>query len=271
MRLNCLAGMIVTGVLLSAAGSKAAELTITITNLTDGIYFKELLVAAHAAENTMFRAGYVATAGLEALAECGDQSTLAAELRKEIARLGSNPPGALEEATSEVAISEGPAAEVWGVSDYAGLQLLGPGEVLTIGPLTVSDSDNTFFAIAGRMMATNDGIAGLEAQDLLVTPGSYTLELLGFDAGTEPNTERLGDTGELCSTIDINSNLPDLPGTLVGRNGEGVAIYRIDGTVHIHRGVLGDNDSEAGSSDLDPTLHRWLNPVGRVELTVVGD
>ena len=31
--------------------------------------------------------------------------------------------------------------------------------------------------------------------------------------------------------------------------------------VHIHPGNLGDDDLEAGMSDLDNTVHRWLNPV----------
>ena len=41
-----------------------------------------------------------------------------------------------------------------------------------------------------------------------------------------------------------------------------------DGPVHIHRNALGDTDSAAGASDLDSTVHRWLNPVARVVITV---
>ena len=39
-------------------------------------------------------------------------------------------------------------------------------------------------------------------------------------------------------------------------------------TVHIHRGALGDTDAAAGVSDLDSRVHRWLNPVIRVTITV---
>ena len=38
--------------------------------------------------------------------------------------------------------------------------------------------------------------------------------------------------------------------------------------VHIHRNTLGDTDPTGGVSDLDSTVHRWLNPVVRVVVTV---
>ena len=39
--------------------------------------------------------------------------------------------------------------------------------------------------------------------------------------------------------------------------------------VHIHRGSLGDDDITGGKSDLDNTVHRWLNPVARITVTVM--
>ncbi len=41
-----------------------------------------------------------------------------------------------------------------------------------------------------------------------------------------------------------------------------------DGPVHIHRNALGDTDLEGGASDLDSTVHSWLNPVAKVVVTV---
>jgi hypothetical protein len=38
--------------------------------------------------------------------------------------------------------------------------------------------------------------------------------------------------------------------------------------VHIHRGVLGDDDPSGGASDLDSTAHRWLNPVAKLVIEV---
>jgi hypothetical protein len=38
--------------------------------------------------------------------------------------------------------------------------------------------------------------------------------------------------------------------------------------VHIHRGNLGDTDITGGISDVDSRIHRWLNPVAKVTVTV---
>ena len=38
--------------------------------------------------------------------------------------------------------------------------------------------------------------------------------------------------------------------------------------VHIHRGVIGDTNPTGGSSDLDSRVHRWLNPVAELVITV---
>lgn len=38
--------------------------------------------------------------------------------------------------------------------------------------------------------------------------------------------------------------------------------------IHIHRGILGDDNLSGGSSDLDSAVHRWLNPVAKLLITV---
>ena len=50
--------------------------------------------------------------------------------------------------------------------------------------------------------------------------------------------------------------------------GTGAAMADANPNVHIHRGSLGDLDPTGGTSDLDSTVHRWLNPVIRVVVTV---
>jgi hypothetical protein len=52
-----------------------------------------------------------------------------------------------------------------------------------------------------------------------------------------------------------------------GSGGSGIDTIA-EGFVHIHRNVLGDDDLTAGSSDIVNTVHRWLNPVVRVVVTV---
>lgn len=72
-------GLVMTSVAmtLGSASVNAAELEITVTNATKGIYFTPLIVAAHGSDLQMFRTGEVATPELEAMAEGGDTSGLA--------------------------------------------------------------------------------------------------------------------------------------------------------------------------------------------------
>ena len=54
-----------------------------------------------------------------------------------------------------------------------------------------------------------------------------------------------------------------------GGNGEtGVTATEATTVVHIHRGNHGDTDPAGGVSDVDSRVHRWLNPVARVVITV---
>ena len=55
-----------------------------------------------------------------------------------------------------------------------------------------------------------------------------------------------------------------------GDDGTGVAA-EVEGFVHVHRNVLGDADATGGVSDIDSTVHRWLNPVARVTITLVSE
>jgi len=62
--------------------------------------------------------------------------------------------------------------------------------------------------------------------------------------------------------------MPADPGGLAGTGATGAADADTNTTVHIHRGALGDTEATSGTSDLDSRIHRWLNPVVRVTVTV---
>jgi len=62
--------------------------------------------------------------------------------------------------------------------------------------------------------------------------------------------------------------MPADPGGLAGTGATGAAAADANPNVHIHRGALGDIDATGGSSDVDSRVHRWLNPVVRVTITV---
>jgi hypothetical protein len=210
----------------------AADISITVTNLTRGIAFTPLLVAGHNSDTPLFMPGEAASAHLQAMAEGGDISGLSADITAAGGVVMENPAGGL----------------------------------LSAGQSTMTSLDtgsNTRLSIVAMMLPTNDGFVALNNLAIPTTPGTYTYNLNAYDAGTEANDEVRG------SGAPGEAGFP-VPGPLdaaVGHNGTGVMAVA-EGYVHIHRGVLGDSDANAGVSDIDSGLHRWLNPVARVTLTV---
>jgi hypothetical protein len=88
---------------------------------------------------------------------------------------------------------------------------------------------------------TNDGFGGLEAVDAWALTGPVTIDIKGYDAGSERNNEARGFLGAL---------------------GEGNMRDPEDGVVTIHTGIRGDADAPI-AWNFDPNL------VARVTLTPV--
>ena len=210
----------------------AADLTVKITNLTQGISFTPVLIAGHDSSTTLFTTGAMASANLQAMAEGGSIAGLSADVTGAGGVVEENPAGGL----------------------------------LMAGKSAMADIDtgaNTQLSIVAMMLPTNDGFIALNNLTIPTTPGTYTYNLNAYDAGTEANDEIRG--GGMPGVAGF-----PVPGPLeasVGTGGTGVNATA-EGFVHIHRGVLGDTDATGGVSDIDATAHRWLNPVARVTLTV---
>lgn len=222
--------------LAAAAGPlSAADLDIDIINLTRGSYFTPFLVAAHADSARLFTSGEPASASLQAMAEGGDISGLVADVNAVNATVVANP-------------AQG---------------LLAPGARTTARLNTDSAPDNTRLSIVAMILPSNDGFMGLNSVAIPSAPGRYVYHVNAYDAGTEGNDEVVG------------SGAPGAPGypapppvrAASGTNGTGINAAA-EGFVHIHRNVLGDDDASGGPSDIDNTVHRWLNPVVRVVVTV---
>ena len=101
----------------------------------------------------------------------------------------------------------------------------------------------------------------MDAWRIPTAAGTYTIIMLnGYDAGTEANDEIVNGGGA-----------PRTRG-IPGGNGEtgatGVTATEATPVVHIHRGNHGDTDPAGGVSDVDARVHRWLNQVARVVVTV---
>ena len=212
----------------------AQRVDVAITNLSNGIYFTPLLVAAHPRSLHLFQAGAHASGALQAMAEGGDLSGLIQELEANYAIYSANP--------------------------AAGL--LAPG-MYTMTTLDLEDKKKYALSIVAMLLPTNDGFVGLDAVKIPKHRGSYTFYLNGYDAGTEANDELITGGG----AVGV-AGIPAAPGGDAGINGAGVTGADSNTRVHIHRGIIGDTDAYAGISDLDSRIHRWLNPVAKVVLTV---
>lgn len=219
--------LVMIGTLFSAGIAGAAEYTVTVKNVTHGIYFTPLLITAHDADTHLFQLGDNASTELQAMAEGGDISGL----------------------LSQVGGADGDTLE----NPAAGL--LGPGASVQ----GVVDTTDTHLSVVAMLLPTNDGFVGLDSLVLPSTPGTHTYYLNGYDAGTEVNDEMITGGGAPGA-----AGIPAAPGEDGGSDGTGVTIHESNTAVHIHRGNLGDSDPAGGTSDLDNTIHRWLNPVAEI-------
>ena len=221
--------------LLSLAGqAQAADLDISIQNLTQGIYFTPLLLVAHTPDASLFEVGEAASSELQAMAEGGSIDGLVAIGTSINANAVANP-------------AEG---------------LLGPG--MTTSAMLTNDDSNSVLSIVAMMLPTNDGFVGLDNWTIPSEPGTYTIYLNAYDAGTEANDELRGGGAPGVPGMPVPPPLDPLLGT----GGAGVTTEEANATVHIHPGNIGDDDAAAGASDVTNSVHRWLNPVAKVTVTI---
>ena len=232
MNLHHATRLLILGSMMSIPVS-AADLEISITNLTHGNHFTPILITAHDDASHIFQSGEMASPALQKMAEGGDIADLAA------AAMGNN----------EITV-ENPA-----------MGLLAAG-AKTSG-IMLDTQTMTHLSIVAMVLPTNDAFVGLDAWEIPTTAGTYTLNLNAYDAGTEANDEIINGGG-----MQGTPGIPAAPGGDGGTNGTGVMDGSSNTKVHIHPGVLGDTDTAGGMSDLDSRIHRWLNPVARVVVVV---
>ncbi len=226
--------MLAMASLFAAPTAFAVDFNVRIINLTNGIFYTPFLVAAHPAGTSIFTVGQPASANLQAMAEGGDISGLVSDLDGLGATIAENPAGGLLAPASETSVD-----------------------------LNTDGTSNELLTIVSMLLPTNDAFAGLNAVPIPTEPGTYVFDVPAYDAGTEANDELLTGGGAPGAP-----GMPADPGGLTGTGGTGAAMVDANTNVHIHRGALGDVDATGGTSDLDSTVHRWLNPVIRVVVTV---
>lgn len=229
-----LSATLISITLLAGTVAHATEFNVRIINLTNGIWYTPFLVTAHPAGTSLFTSGQPASASLQAMAEGGDISGLVADMQA----MGAT-------------IAENPAAG-----------LLPPAMSANVD-MNTDGTDNVMLSVVAMLLPTNDAFAGLNSMSIPTAPGTYVVDLPAYDAGTEANDEMITGGG-----MPGAAGIPADPGGLAGTGGTGAAVADANSSVHIHRNTLGDTDATGGASDLDSRVHRWLNPVVRVIVTV---
>lgn len=226
---------IITAAIIAASTQvNAQDMSITVTNLTHGMAFTPVLVAAHDASGNLFDVGAAASANLQAMAEGGALTGLQTDLDVVSATYAS-----------------------------AGAPLMA-GASVSLNLNTDAAPANTKLSVVAMLLPTNDGFIGLDAANIPVAAGTYTFYLNAYDAGTEANDELISGGG-----APGVAGIPGDPGGLAGAGGTvGVAGADSNTKVHVHRGAIGDDNATGGNSDLDNSVHRWLNPVARVTVVV---
>lgn len=210
----------------TATAPTTAVYEVTLVNLTAGQPLSPMVAVAHNDGFSIFSIGEAASVPLEHLAEAGESAPLAALANdsKSVYASAVAPGGPL----------------VPGADNKASVTLTVP--VASLPTLRLS--------MASMLGNTNDGFAGLAGQPLatLAVGASTTVRLLGYDAGTERNSES-ADTVPGPATANVS-----------GKH-EGFNATRDDvvNTVHVHPGVVSKDDGLPGSALTQ--AQRWDNPV----------
>jgi hypothetical protein len=218
----------------ASSATMAQELSITVTNLTQGLHFTPVITAAHASDNRIFMASEMASTELQSMAEGGDISGLVNMLTNADANLNENPAMGLLAPTMSASFS------------------------------LTNDSANTHLSLAAMILPSNDGFVGLDSWEIPEEAGTYTVFINAYDAGTEANDEIRGSGAPGEAGMPVPPPLDDS----IGMNGTGVTDMEGNTKVHIHRGSLGDDNMTAGKSDINNSVQRWLNPVAKLTITV---
>jgi len=234
MKISVVSAGLLSLLTITSAAVSAQELSVKVTNLTNGIYFTPLLVAAHNDKLDLFEPGKPASASLQAMAEGGSISGLVSDVANAGANYVANP--------------------------AAGL--LAPG-ASTVAMLNINGKRNNRLSVVAMLLPTNDGFVGADSLEIPQEPGTYVYYLNAYDAGTEANDEIINGAGTPGSP-----GIPADPGQHAGSGATGVTKTQINRTVHIHPGIIGDMNPTGGISDLNPIAHRWLNPVVKLEVVV---
>jgi hypothetical protein len=203
---------------------------VTIINLTDGQPLTPPVIATHRSKFNLFLVGDLVSVGVMQVAENGNVPNLVSALDQV---------SMVDEVTA-------------GAEPLVPAGLPGSAEFPDRATFTIGAGGGTrFISFASMLICTNDGFTGINHVRLPRDVGDrIRMTAAGYDAGTEMNTEDLGDIVPPCQGL-VGVTGSD-PGT-----GNSDPLLLEGGVVHQHAGIIGD-------ADLDPSVHGWDDPVVRV-------
>ena len=142
-----------------------ASFDVTVTNLSNAQPLSPVAIVAHQGGYSVFAVGMAATAGLETLAEVGDNSVLIAEADADMMVM----------ATSMGAAPIGPAGS----------------ETVSVTVLE-SELPGLTISVSTMLVNTNDAITGINGASVgdMLAGESMTWRTVAYDAGTEANSEQ---------------------------------------------------------------------------------
>ena len=234
----CVGALGVTSLTPAQAHPPTRTYEVTITLMTDGQPFTPPAVATHRGSVDVFEVGDPASLEVQEVAENGNLDPL-------LASLGD------AQGVSDVQAAPGPLVP-------AGV----PGDTMFDQSVTLTveaDRGARFLSWVSMLICTNDGFTGVDGLKLPSrVGGTASAYSLGYDAGTELNTEDFADIVPPCQGL-VGVSSTD-PGT--GMTNPALAE---GGVVSHHTGV-------AGGADLVPAVHGWDTsaPVAEVVVERVG-
>jgi hypothetical protein len=223
----------------AAEADRADTFEVTITNLTSGQPLTPPVVATHRGRNELFRVGSKASFEIKEVAENGNNGPLLADL------------GGDRDVSEALEAPGGPLVP----AGKPGSAMFDDSTSFTI----TADRGARRISFASMLICTNDGFTGVNSLRLPRRVGeSVTAGTMGYDAGTEANTEDFADMVPPCQgLIGVSSGEP-------GTGTSDPALAQNDVIRH-HSGVT-------GRRDLVPAVHGWdVNaPVAQVTVKAVG-
>ncbi|MEX2556504.1 MAG: spondin domain-containing protein [Actinomycetota bacterium] len=218
---------------LPAQSATARRYRVTITNLTHGQPLTPPVLAVHRRPAGIFRVGSPASVGVQEIAENGNPAPL-------VDALEANP-HVVSVVTGNVPIVPANRTDETGFPDSVSFEIDGgPGA--------------KYLSWESMLICTNDGFTGVSRLRLPAQGHEITVQTVGYDAGTELNTERFADIVPPCQGLIGVTGDPGT-GTTDPALAEG-------GVVHMHDGI-------EGSGDLIPAVHGWTESVATLTITAL--